>query len=140
MYVIYIISMDTITIILIVMLLPLTLYVWYYITKLTGRIKDLSNDLDQEENKYTTLLSQKKKSEVRLGQITEHLVPFLDAFPYNPKRAQFLGAPIDFVVFETDEIIFVEVKTGKSRLTKGQKHIKNLVENKKVNWKTIRIS
>ena len=132
--------MDTITIILIIILLPLILGGWYYISKLNGSIKDLTNSLDHEENKYNTLLSQKKKSEVRLGQITEHIVPFLDAFPYNPKRAQFLGSPIDFVVFESDEIIFVEVKTGKSRLTKGQKHIKHLVENKKVDWKTIRIS
>ena len=132
--------MDTITIILITILLPLTLGVVYYISKLNGHIKDLSSNLDHQENKYNTLLSQKKKSEVRLGQITEHIVPFLDAFPYNPKRAQFLGSPIDFVVFESDEIIFVEVKTGRSRLTKGQKHIKNLVEHKKVNWKTIRIS
>ena len=82
-------------------MLPLILGAVYYISKLNGRIQDLNSNLDHQENKYNTLLSQKKKSEVRLGQITEHIVPFLDAFHYNQKRAQFLGSPIDFVVFES---------------------------------------
>tara|TARA_Y100001938_G_C7937308_1_gene352461 strand:+ start:148 stop:525 length:378 start_codon:yes stop_codon:yes gene_type:complete len=89
--------------------------------------------------KYNKLLSQKKQSEVRLGQIAEHLVPLLDPFPYDPKKAQFLGSPIDFVVFEDNVISFVEVKTGRSQLTKKQRNIKRLVENKQVEWTTIRL-
>ena len=98
-----------------------------------------AKEKEQAKLKYNKLLSQKKKSEVRLGQIAEHLVPLLDPFPYDPKKAQFLGSPIDFVVFEDDFISFVEVKTGRSQLTKKQRNIKKLVENKQVEWITIRL-
>lgn len=71
--------------------------------------------------------------------IAEKLVPFLDVFNYDPRNAKFLGDPIDFIVFEDDEIILIEVKTNKSRLTSRQKMIKKLTLNKKVRWEEIRI-
>ena len=40
---------------------------------------------------YSRLLSQKKSSEVRLGQISEQPVPFLKCFKYDPKNAHFIG-------------------------------------------------
>ena len=40
---------------------------------------------------YDRLLSQKKSSEVRLGQISENLAPFLKEFKYNPKKCHFLA-------------------------------------------------
>jgi len=89
--------------------------------------------------KYKKLYSQKKQSEVRLGQIAEQIAPFLDHFPYNPKVAQFLGNPIDYVVFEEEEVVFVEVKSGNSRLTKKQRLIKENIENGRVKFKEIRI-
>jgi hypothetical protein len=54
---------------------------------------------------------------VTRGQMYEQLVPYLPDFPFNPKDAQFLGRPVDFVVFDgLDEgdlrrIVFVEVWT-----------------------------
>ena len=46
-----------------------------------------AKEKEQAKLKYNKLLSQKKKSEVRLGQIAEHLVPLLDPFPYDPKKS-----------------------------------------------------
>ena len=65
------------------------------------------------------ILSQKKSSEVRLGQISEHFAPLLKDFPYDSKNVRFLGSPIDFVIFDLDNnrIIFMEFKTGNSRET-----------------------
>lgn len=88
---------------------------------------------------YKKLLSQKKQSEIVTGQIAEKLVPFTDRFPYDPQEAQFLGNPIDFIVFEKDKITLVEVKSGRSRLTKKQRDIKALVEKGKVEFNEIRI-
>lgn len=85
------------------------------------------------------LLSQKKRSEIRVGQIAEHFVPLLKEFKYNRKQARFLASPIDFIVFEEDEIIFMEVKTGKSQLNKNQRRIRDQVENKQVRWEVLRI-
>jgi len=89
--------------------------------------------------RYKKLYSQKKQSEVRLGQITEQLVPFLNQFPYDPTRAQFLGQPIDYIIFQDNKIIFVEVKSGNSRLSKKQKLIKSNIEDGNVEFHEIRI-
>lgn len=99
----------------------------------------LRRELNKSKFKYKKLYSQKKQSEVRLGQIAEQIAPFLDHFPYNPKVAQFLGNPIDYVVFEEEEVIFVEVKSGNSRLTKKQRLIKENIENGRVKFKEVRI-
>ena len=89
---------------------------------------------------YTRLLSQKKSSEVRLGQISEQLVPFLDKFKYDPKNAHFIGMPIDYIVFNNDEVVFIEVKSGASTLSKKQSEIKKLITDGKVRFETIRIN
>lgn len=86
------------------------------------------------------LLNQKKSSEVRLGQISEQIAPFLKEYPYDPKNAKFLGQPVDFISFEEDKIVFIEVKTGHSQLTEKQKNLKKLVNDKKVFWEEFRIS
>ena len=85
---------------------------------------------------YRKLLSQKKQSEIRVGQIAEHFVPL---FKYNRKQARFLASPIDFIIFEEDEIIFMEVKTGKSQLNRNQRRIRDQVNNKKIRWEVLRI-
>ena len=89
--------------------------------------------------KYKKLYSQKKQSEVRLGQIVEQIAPFLDKFSHDPKQAQFLGNPIDYVVFEEDRVVFVEIKSGNSRLSKKQRLIKSNIEEGKVEFEEIRI-
>lgn len=85
------------------------------------------------------ILSQKKSSEVRTGQIAEQLAPFLKEFKYNPKRTHFIGMPIDFIVFEDDKVIFLEIKSGKAQLSDTQKNIKRLVQQNKVQWDEMRI-
>lgn len=110
------------------------------ITWLIERIRKLRGDivlLDEQKNR---ILSQKKSSEVRLGQISEQLVPFLSVFKYDPKKAHFIGQPIDYVVFEEDAVIFIEVKSGGAQLTNTQKAIKQLVKDGKVRWEEIRVN
>ena len=118
---------------------------WALITAVAGvaALVALSLNLRQETRnsraKYKKLYSQKKQSEVRLGQITEQLVPFLNQFPYDPTRAQFLGQPIDYIIFQDDKIIFVEVKSGNSRLSKKQRLIKSNIEDGNIEFHEIRI-
>jgi predicted Holliday junction resolvase-like endonuclease len=89
--------------------------------------------------KFKNLQSQKKSSEVRTGQIAEHFAPLLKDFKYDRKQARFLATPIDFIVFEEEEIIFMEVKTGNSQLNVNQRRVKKQVEEKKIRWETLRI-
>ena len=48
--------------------------------------------------------------------------------------------PIDYIVFNNDEVIFVEVKSGASTLSKKQSEIKKLITDGKVRFETIRIN
>ena len=92
-----------------------------------------------EEGKYTKVLHDKISSEVRVGKIGENMAPFLNDWPYDPNNFRFLGHPIDGIQFTNDEIIFVEIKTGKSRLSKSQRRFRDLVKEKKVSFATFRV-
>lgn len=96
----------------------------------------------KERDKYKKLLSQKKSSETRLGQISENLIPFLDGCPYDPKTMHFLGNPLDYLVFDLDEgkIVFLEIKSGNSRASKKQKTIKQLIQQGHVYYEEMRIN
>ena len=85
-----------------------------------------------------------KSQAVVTGKVTEHFVPYLPEFKFNPRDARFLGTPIDFVVFDgLDEgkvkrVVFIEVKTGTSQLTARERQVRNVVEAHSVEWLTIR--
>lgn len=81
---------------------------------------------------------QKRSSEVRLGKTVENVAPFFDEWPYDPSNFRFLGSPIDGVSFNDDEVVFVEIKTGQSRLSRSQLKIKSLVREGKVKFMTFR--
>ena len=109
------------------------------VSHLESSLSFLQEELNNSKLSYKTLLSQKKSSEVRLGHIAEKLAPFLDYFTFDPECATFLGQPIDYIVFEDDAITFVEIKSGNSQLSAKQRHIRDLVKDKKIHWKEIRI-
>ncbi len=104
--------------------------------------QEAQENYERELENNKTILSQKKSSETRMGQMTENIVPFLEAFPYDPKNAHFLGQPIDFVVFDYDDgkIVFVEVKTGNAKESPRQKLIKNIIKTGRVYYEHIRVS
>jgi predicted Holliday junction resolvase-like endonuclease len=88
-----------------------------------------------------------RSTSVIIGKVTEHLVPYMSNFSYNPKDVRFIGSPIDLVIFdgmsdeEVREIIFVEVKTGASAaLTKRERQIRDAVCSGKVRWIELRVS
>jgi len=82
------------------------------------------------------------------GRISEQMAPFLPEFPFSSADARFIGNPIDFVVFDgytsvKDDngdminIVLVEVKKGKGRLTREETLIKRAVEEGRISWQTI---
>ena len=111
-------------------------------TKETEFLKDIAaveKNLEEETESRKKTLSQKKSSEVRLGNIAETLAPFLDQFDFDPENCIFLGRPIDYISFEDEVVTLIEVKSGKSQLNKKQRHIRDLIKNKQIAWKEIRI-
>lgn len=107
--------------------------------KILKDIAELEERLSEETEAKKKVVSQKKSSEVRLGNIAETLAPFLDQFDFNPEECTFLGMPIDYISFGDEEITFIEVKSGNSQLNKKQRHIRDQVKSKLVAWKEIRI-
>jgi predicted Holliday junction resolvase-like endonuclease len=110
--------------------------IWKYVKER----KKYGEKVKAVQEKFGTLLSQKKSSEVRVGKIGENMAPFLKDWPYDPNRFRFLGNPVDGIQFTNDEIIFVEIKTGRSKLTKTQRSIRNLLRKEgTVSFATFRI-
>ena len=92
--------------------------------------------VSQEKSK---VLSQKKSSEVRLGHIAETLAPFLDEFDFDPEDCVFMGKPIDYISFGEEEVTFIEVKSGNSKLSSKQRRIRDLIKSNSVRWKEVRL-
>lgn len=81
-----------------------------------------------------------KSQSVTMGKMTEHIVPYLPGFEFNPSDARFIGSPIDLVVFdglgndEVQKIVFVEIKTGTSTLSTRERLVRDAILSKKVEW------
>lgn len=103
-------------------------------------IKALKDTVAFQNLQHDKLLGQKKSSEVRTGKIVEQVSPFLADYPLDPKTARFIGDPIDFVHFDENMVTFIEVKSGKSQLSTKQRRIRDLINDKKVEFKIYRIS
>ncbi|MBU2052760.1 MAG: Holliday junction resolvase-like protein [Nanoarchaeota archaeon] len=79
------------------------------------------------------------------GQFSEQLAPYLPDFPYLPTECKFIGKPIDLICFkgmddkDINEVIFVEVKSGKAKLSSSEKKLKEAIEKKKVRWEEYRV-
>jgi predicted Holliday junction resolvase-like endonuclease len=78
-----------------------------------------------------------KSMHIKHGKSFENLFPFMNNYPYDSRNFRFMGDPIDGLSFEDDKIVFMEFKTGTSKLSEKQKKIKSLVESKKVEWREI---
>jgi len=76
---------------------------------------------------------------VNIGKVVEKIAPSLPGFPVTSSDCRSLLEPIDYVVFrglsargQIDSLIFVDVKSGRSRLSYTQSQVKSLVECGKV--------
>jgi len=79
--------------------------------------------------------SERQARVVNIGFILERLVPCMDDFSFERNDCRSLFDPIDYVIFEglstkgaVSRIIFSDIKTGRARLKKNQKEIRDLVE------------
>ena len=80
------------------------------------------------------------------GQFSEQIAPFLPGFKYSPTECRFIGKPVDFIVFkgsdgrEIEEVIFVEVKSGNSKLSSVEKSLKLAIEEGRVSFEEYRVN
>ena len=101
--------------------------------KMHDRIRDARDD------------ALKRSRVVLKGKIGEQLAPIFDVFPFDVADARFIGSPVDFLVFdgysdgEIKEVVLVEIKTGKSRLSTKERSIRNVVKEGSFRWLTVNI-
>ncbi|MFM1756946.1 MAG: hypothetical protein RL621_1933 [Bacteroidota bacterium] len=117
-----------------------------------AQAKQLLNEKKEELKIQREEISKKKVStqkrvetttgSVNMGFILERLAPVLEHFPFDKNDCRSLFDPIDYVIFEglqktgkVQKIFFVDIKSGKAKLKANQKAIKQMIEQKKVEFK-----
>lgn len=89
---------------------------------------------DSIERSYSTLK----------GRLMETLTPYVGTFPWNPRDCRFIGSPVDYIVFDklSEEgevsIVFLEVKTGRSRLTKRERSVRDAILKGRITFEELR--
>ena len=85
-----------------------------------------------------------KSQSVTMGKMTEHMVPYLPGFGFNPSDARFIGSPIDLVVFDglgdgcVNKIVFIEIKTGVSTLSSRERLVRDAINAGKIEWMEVK--
>src|SRR5215212_6136482 len=91
----------------------------------------LTHRYDAEDLAAARRDAARRSRGVLAGKAGEQLAPLLPGFSdrFDPSEARFLGAPIDYVIFdgigtgELREVVMVEVKTGRSQLSRNEREV-----------------
>jgi predicted Holliday junction resolvase-like endonuclease len=101
--------------------------------------------LTEQKIKSSRKDAVKRSRNSLVGKLLENIAPYLPDFQFNPLDMRFIGSPIDYIVFqgmskkEIDKVIFLEIKSGKSSLNSQERKLKKAIQNKKVEYKEIRL-
>jgi predicted Holliday junction resolvase-like endonuclease len=115
---------------------------------LVGRRIGVSQGKKQEAAEWESRKIEKivkvrlKQSRAVLGGlVSEQLAPLLPGFPFDPGDCRFVGKPVDFIVFKgmnekaITEVVFLEVKSGSSRvLSEQEKRLREVIRSGRVSW------
>jgi len=104
--------------------------------------RELNGERALEKNKkLTTEKATITTRSVNIGKNLEKVLPIMEDFKWQLPDCRFLGDPIDLLTFNglsdnnIESISFIEVKSGKARLNKHQKLVKEAVEDNRVRYK-----
>lgn len=82
---------------------------------------------------------------VLLGEVYEKVAPFLPEFPFAARDMVFLGKGVDCIVFDglsegkLERIVFLELKSGNSRLSRNEAMIRDAIRRNKVDYQELRL-
>jgi len=122
-------------------------------------IREYEEKFRSLDESHREALGKARKESVQIsrntlrGKVAEQVAPMLPGFDYSPSDARFLGDPIDYIVFsgysnvrdgidEEDEleVVILDIKSGKARLSKEQRRIAEAVEAGRVRFEVVRVS
>ena len=134
--------------------LIICLLIWYLIMRISKlndenkvlyrQIIDIEHEKENAVNKAREDSVKRQKSIIK-GDISEIIAPWSMTIVNSVKELNFIGNPIDFVGFKgldydgDVDIKFIEVKSGKSRLNKNQRRIRDAVVAKRIEWIEVRV-
>jgi predicted Holliday junction resolvase-like endonuclease len=114
-------------------------------------VQDVQEKYEEELWKRNLKLEKNKKlttekaiittRSVNIGKNLEKILPIMEDFKWQLPDCRFLGDPIDLLIFNglsvnnIESISFIEVKSGKARLNKHQKLVKEAVEDNRVKYR-----
>lgn len=90
--------------------------------------------------------SVRQSAATTLWYVSEKVAPLLPQFPYMHKDLVFLGKGVDYICFDglssgtLREIVFLEIKTGKSTLNANENRIKDAIDKGRVRRETLRMT
>ncbi len=121
----------------------------YEIDVLNAKWSDkVENEVDKQIRKREKEIRQKAIAKSRAGQLgktLEKIVPMFPGFGHHPYDVRPVFDPIDFVIFDgyyqgsVTDVVFVEFKTGQSRINPVQGSIRAAIENKRVYFEEKRL-
>lgn len=126
-------------------------FIRWYMKHLDQKYQDaLAQWKAEETNKIAKKSVEASKSTIR-GQVSEQMFALMPECKFNSADMRFLGDAADYIIFDgyaevkdkeledLREIVFVEIKSKKSRLSNHQKAVKRAVEAGRVRWETLRL-
>jgi predicted Holliday junction resolvase-like endonuclease len=124
----------------------------------TRIVRAYEGQIQNLEAQHRTALAHARYSSVNQsravlkGKMAEQVAPLLPGFAYWPADARFLGDPIDYIVFNgysackdnrTEgheiEVVILDIKHGKSVLTREQRRVAEAVTAGRVRFEVVRV-
>jgi len=111
--------------------------------QLKEELEERKKDLEKRKKLATEKALITTKS-VNIGKNLEKVLPTMKDFRYPIPECRFLGDPIDLITFnglcknKIESISFIEIKTGKARLNKHQRCVRDAIEDKKLSYKVFK--
>lgn len=109
------------------------------VLELSAQIAGLQTQLNDMTCKFEESRGKQISERVRLGMIGEQFATIHENFKYDRKETKALLQPIDFVCFEPDEVVFVDIKTGNAQLSTKQRKIRDNIRAGRVRFEVFRI-
>lgn len=109
------------------------------VLELSAQIAGLQTQLNDMTCKFEESRGKQISERVRLGQIGEQFAAIHENFKYDRKEAKAILQPVDFVCFEPDEVVFVDIKTGNAQLSTKQRKIRDNIRAGRVRFEVFRI-
>jgi predicted Holliday junction resolvase-like endonuclease len=118
---------------------------WLLIRYTAYRARFKFTDADVKAAREDT---KSRSRSVLSGKVQEQLAPLFPEFfaQFNPVDARFLGSPFDFLVFDgldggelVERVVFVEVKSGNSKLNARERLVRDAIQEGRVEYQLLRL-